>query len=107
MPIYEYRCPECGLDFEKIQKIGADAPPCPSCGFVDVKKKVSASAFVLKGSGWYKDHYGLKKSSGGSSDAGGGEGGSSGDSSGSSSGSSDGGSTSGSASSGSDGSSAA
>lgn len=61
MPIYEYRCPSCGADFEKMQKISDGAPPCPTCGHADVVKKVSASAFVLKGGGWYKDHYGLKK----------------------------------------------
>lgn len=80
MPIYEYRCPECGHEFEKLQKISAPAPACPNCSFAEVKKKVSASAFVLKGSGWYRDHYGLKSSksadasgsdSGGSSDGGG------------------------------------
>lgn len=70
MPIYEYRCPSCGADFEKLQKISAPKPECPECGFAEVTKKVSASAFVLKGSGWYKDHYGLKKSSGSSSDGG-------------------------------------
>ena len=64
MPIYEYQCTTCGHDFDKLQKIGADAPPCPECG-EEVRKKVSASAFVLKGSGWYRDHYGLKKSSDG------------------------------------------
>jgi len=64
MPIYEYRCPSCGHDFEKLQKMSAAPPACPECGFEEVKKKVSASAFVLKGSGWYRDHYGLKKSSG-------------------------------------------
>ena len=61
MPIYEYQCTSCGHDFDKLQKIGADAPPCPKCAG-EVRKKVSASAFVLKGSGWYRDHYGLKKS---------------------------------------------
>ncbi len=53
-----------------MQKISDGAPPCPSCGHGDVVKRVSASAFVLKGSGWYKDHYGLKKGGGGGSDAG-------------------------------------
>ena len=78
MPIYEYRCPSCGNEFEKLQKISAPAPACPSCGFEEVKKKVSASAFVLKGSGWYRDHYGLKSGgSSGSSDSGGSDGGSS------------------------------
>lgn len=70
MPIYEYRCPACGAEFEKMQKISAPPPPCPACAHADVVKKVSASAFVLKGSGWYKDHYGLKKSSSDSSSEG-------------------------------------
>lgn len=67
MPIYEYRCPECGHEFEKLQKISAPSPSCPECGLDEVVKKVSASSFVLKGSGWYKDHYGLKKGSGSAS----------------------------------------
>ena len=62
MPIYEYQCPACGENFEKLVKVRADAPPCPECGATDVVKKVSASGFILKGGGWYKDHYGLKSS---------------------------------------------
>ncbi len=71
MPIYEYACEACGHRFEKLMKIGAEAPPCASCGEDASKKLVSATAFVLKGSGWYKDHYGLKKggSGGGESKA--------------------------------------
>lgn len=65
MPIYEYACETCGRRFEKLMKIGAEAPPCAHCGSVEVKKLVSAAAFVLKGGGWYKDHYGLKKGEGG------------------------------------------
>lgn len=61
MPIYEYACEACGHRFEKLMRISADPPPCPECEG-EVKKLVSASAFVLKGGGWYKDHYGLKKS---------------------------------------------
>lgn len=59
MPIYEYRCQVCGESFEKMVKLDAAAPPCPACGG-DVRKLVSAASFVLKGGGWYKDHYGLK-----------------------------------------------
>jgi len=83
MPIYEYECGSCGHRFEKLCKVGADAPPCVSCGDDDVRKLVSASGFILKGGGWYKDHYGLKSSgnsgSGGSdsSSSDGGSGGSS------------------------------
>ena len=70
MPIYEYGCLTCGASFEKLMKLDAPAPPCPECGAEEVKKKVSASGFVLKGSGWYRDHYGLKSSGGSGSDSG-------------------------------------
>lgn len=57
MPIYEYQCPDCGNDFELMQKIGAEAPACGRCGGTQVAKKVSRTSFVLKGGGWYKDGY--------------------------------------------------
>lgn len=82
MPIYEYACESCGHQFEKLVRIGAAAPPCPACESEGVRKRVSQSGFILKGSGWYRDHYGLKKSSGSSAESGG----SSGDSGKSSSG---------------------
>ena len=63
MPIYEYECSSCGHRFEKLVRIGADAPDCPECQAAEVRKLVSASGFILKGGGWYKDHYGLKGSS--------------------------------------------
>ena len=68
MPIYEYGCETCNANFEKLMKMNAPAPVCPECGSDQVKKKVSASGFVLKGSGWYRDHYGLKGGSSPSSD---------------------------------------
>lgn len=67
MPIYEYRCGSCGTTFEKMVKMNAAPPVCPSCAASDVKKLVSTSSFVLKGGGWYKDHYGLKSGGGGDS----------------------------------------
>lgn len=64
MPIYEYRCPDCGHQFEVMQKFSDDPiKVCPSCQAEDVRKLISAPAFHLKGGGWYKDHYGLKGSS--------------------------------------------
>ena len=63
MPIYEYACESCESAFEKLVKLSDPVPNCPECGSSEVRKKVSASGFVLKGSGWYKDHYGLKSSS--------------------------------------------
>ncbi len=78
MPIYEYKCASCDGNFEKMVKMDAPAPACPKCGAADdVRKMVSASSFVLKGAGWYKDHYGLKSSGGGSGE--GSSGGSSGE----------------------------
>lgn len=67
MPIYEYQCPDCGHRFELIQKFSdPPATSCPQCAKDNVRKLVSAASFVLKGSGWYRDHYGLK--SGGASE---------------------------------------
>lgn len=64
MPIYEYACADCKKQFELFQKM-SDPPPstCPECGSEHVRKLVSAAAFVLKGGGWYRDHYGLKSGS--------------------------------------------
>ncbi len=54
MPIYEYRCNDCGHKLEALQKL-ADAPmlTCPACGRDALIKLVSAAGFQLKGSGWY------------------------------------------------------
>ena len=54
MPIYEYRCDECGAQTEILQRI-SDAPltDCPECGKPALKKLVSAAGFQLKGTGWY------------------------------------------------------
>jgi putative FmdB family regulatory protein len=54
MPIYEYRCGECGHQDEHLQKV-AEKPlsKCPACGKKAYKKQLSAAGFHLKGSGWY------------------------------------------------------
>jgi putative FmdB family regulatory protein len=57
LPTYEYRCDKCGKTFEVFQKITDDpVKTCRDCGG-EVRKLVSASNFVLKGSGWYKTDY--------------------------------------------------
>jgi putative FmdB family regulatory protein len=57
MPLYEYQCSKCGNVFEVIQKY-SDAPlkKHQGCGG-KVEKLISASAFQLKGSGWYATDY--------------------------------------------------
>lgn len=64
MPLYEYICTECGHEFDRIQSFSAEpVRVCEKCGKESVKKKISNAGFILKGGGWYKDHYGLKSSS--------------------------------------------
>ena len=54
MPIYEYRCRECGYQKEFLQRM-SDAPltDCPECGKPSFTKLLSAAGFQLKGTGWY------------------------------------------------------
>ena len=54
MPIYEYECSSCGHKLEIIQKM-TELPitECPACHQGGLQKLVSASAFQLKGTGWY------------------------------------------------------
>ncbi len=58
MPIYEYQCTSCGNTIEVLQKISDDpVTECQACGKPDMKKKVSAAAFRLSGSGWYETDF--------------------------------------------------
>ena len=81
MPIYEYQCQACQNQIEALQKI-SDTPllDCPQCGEASLKKKVSAAAFRLKGSGWYETDFktGNKKNLVGGGDSGGGSAGNAG-----------------------------
>lgn len=62
MPIYEYQCSKCGV-FEVTQRI-TESPlkKCPTCKG-KVERIISATSFVLKGSGWYATDYAKSKSS--------------------------------------------
>jgi putative FmdB family regulatory protein len=58
MPIYEYRCADCGHEFEQLQKISdAALVDCPACGKPVLQKLVSAAGFRLKGKGWYETDF--------------------------------------------------
>jgi len=69
MPIYEYRCEQCGHELEAVQKI-SEAPlvECPACSEQALKKRISAAGFRLKGGGWYETDFksGKKKNVSGS-----------------------------------------
>ena len=58
MPIYEYVCDQCGRELETLQKITEEPLiHCPECGEAALRKKVSAAAFRLKGTGWYETDF--------------------------------------------------
>ena len=57
MPIYEYKCTNCGRKFDVTQRITDE--PLQICSFCSGKlqKLISISSFQLKGSGWYATDY--------------------------------------------------
>jgi putative FmdB family regulatory protein len=58
MPIYEYECGSCGGRFEVTQKFSDPLlSMCKLCNATGVRKVLSPTAFVLKGSGWYVTDY--------------------------------------------------
>lgn len=58
MPLYEYKCDDCGAVSEFQMKM-SDAHPesCPKCGAGSLRKLISQTAFQLKGGGWYNEGY--------------------------------------------------
>lgn len=57
MPVYEYECLSCGQIHEVTQRFSDDPLiECPDCKGA-VRKLISRTSFVLKGSGWYKTDY--------------------------------------------------
>ncbi len=63
MPIYEYKCQQCGVHVEKRQSV-SDAPltTCEKC-HGKLEKQWSLSGFQFKGAGWYVTDYAAKKES--------------------------------------------
>jgi putative FmdB family regulatory protein len=61
MPIYEYKCQQCGMHFEKRQSV-SDEPltTCEKC-HGKLEKQWSLSGFQFKGAGWYVTDYAGKK----------------------------------------------
>lgn len=49
MPIYEYRCKECGATSEILIGLGKDeAIACQSCGSIKMEKILSAPSFLWR-----------------------------------------------------------
>jgi putative FmdB family regulatory protein len=57
MPLYDYRCDQCGETFEVMQKF-SDEPlkTHEGCGG-NVERLISAPALQFKGTGWYVTDY--------------------------------------------------
>jgi putative FmdB family regulatory protein len=66
MPVYTYRCENCGVQFEKHQSF-TDNPlkTCPECKKKALQKVITPTKIIFKGSGFYATDN--KSPSGGSS----------------------------------------
>lgn len=70
MPIYEYKCSECGNVYEKRQKFSDPVDTVCNCEKqAPVTRLTSAPALVFKGSGWYINDYAKGKGGGGKTES--------------------------------------
>lgn len=56
MPIYQYKCSDCGHELEELQKF-SDEPlkECPNCKKEALEKQISTdTGFCLMGHGWHR-----------------------------------------------------
>ena len=67
MPVYTYRCDSCGVQFERQQSFH-DEPikTCPECRKKTVKRVITPSKVIFKGSGFYATDYKSASGSGSS-----------------------------------------
>lgn len=57
MPIYSYRCKNCGKVFEKFRKVGSEGKEyCDSCNS-EALRLFLPSGIIFKGSGFYSTDY--------------------------------------------------
>jgi len=62
LPLYAYRCTQCGNKFEKIQNFSAEPETvCPKCGGL-LERPLTAPRLHFKGAGWYVNDYAAKSS---------------------------------------------
>ena len=59
MPTYEYKCENCGHQFEQFQSITSKPlRVCPQCGQNKLNRLIGAgSGIIFKGSGFYQTDY--------------------------------------------------
>jgi putative FmdB family regulatory protein len=62
LPLYAYRCTQCGHRFEKIQNFSAEPElECPKCHGL-LERPLTAPRLHFKGAGWYVNDYAAKSS---------------------------------------------
>jgi putative FmdB family regulatory protein len=62
MPIYDFKCTNCGFKDELMRKISESIQTaCPECGKDTFAKMLSAPSFQLSGTGWYASDFKDKK----------------------------------------------
>src|SRR5579863_6998034 len=63
LPLYPYRCTQCGHRLEKIQHFNSEPEKvCPECGGA-LERILTAPGLSFKGAGWYVNDYASKPSS--------------------------------------------
>src|SRR4051794_30435257 len=58
MPLYDYRCHQCGEVFEVRQKFSDEILKTHEACGGELERLISAPALQFKGSGWYVNDYG-------------------------------------------------
>ncbi len=54
MPLYAYRCKNCGHEFEQRQRMMDDPlTDCPQCAQAELRRVIDRVGVVFKGSGFY------------------------------------------------------
>lgn len=66
MPLYEYRCENCGHTFDVTHAVGETPGPCPVCGG-PARRLFTSVGLIFKGSGFHTTDY--RKSSSPDGDA--------------------------------------
>ncbi|MCP4683951.1 MAG: zinc ribbon domain-containing protein [bacterium] len=58
MPTYQYRCPDCGHEFEEFQSMTEDPiETCPKCQGHTKRLITGGAGILFKGSGFYETDY--------------------------------------------------
>ena len=58
MPTYSYRCPACGREYDRLQKMSdSTLVECPDCGTPGERQISAGIGFIFKGSGFYETDY--------------------------------------------------